>query len=280
MTASGCRFRDVRHDLRFRIRERENERRFRHLREPLRLQYARGDEEVCARQDLGQRVPCTPARTCLAVVHQLEPRPRTPRLDVGHPDVLARCRVDQQIEAGGAAAPAPEHTSFTSSRSLPTTRSLFRIAAPTMIAVPCGRRETPNLHPLAAFLLDVEALGRLDVLEIDAAERGFERDDVDQLVGSSSLISMSKQSSPRILNSTALPSMHTSRRAVRSHQAEHRGAAGHDGHEVAARGRDEASRDRGRFRRTPRQRLAWRRRSRCWVSCLVGSAILPGGNCR
>ena len=41
-----------------------------------------------------------------------------------------------------------------------------------------------TLHALAALALDVEAFGRLDVLEIDAAERRLERaDDIDELVG-------------------------------------------------------------------------------------------------
>jgi len=36
-----------------------------------------------------------------------------------------------------AAAPAPEHTSFTSFSALPTMRRPLVIAAPTMMAVPC-----------------------------------------------------------------------------------------------------------------------------------------------
>ena len=35
--------------------------------------------------------------------------------------------------------------------------------------------EHRDLHALAALALDVEALGRLDVLEVDAAERRLER---------------------------------------------------------------------------------------------------------
>src|SRR3546814_8531783 len=44
--------------------------------------------------------------------------------------------------------------------------------------------EHRDLHPLAQLALDDEALRRLDVLEVDAAEGGLERsDDLDQLVG-------------------------------------------------------------------------------------------------
>ena len=44
--------------------------------------------------------------------------------------------------------------------------------------------ENGDLHPRLELLLDVEALGRLDVLEVDAAERGLEPGDaLDELVG-------------------------------------------------------------------------------------------------
>jgi hypothetical protein len=43
--------------------------------------------------------------------------------------------------------------------------------------------EHGDLHAFATSALDLEALGRLDVLEVDAAERRLERaDDVDELV--------------------------------------------------------------------------------------------------
>ena len=53
------------------------------------------------------------------------------------------------------------------------------IARPVLVVVEDG-----DLHALLELLLDVEALGRLDVLEVDAAERGLEaRDALDELVG-------------------------------------------------------------------------------------------------
>jgi hypothetical protein len=43
--------------------------------------------------------------------------------------------------------------------------------------------EDRDLHALAQLALDVEALGRLDVFQVDAAEGRLQRgDDVDQLV--------------------------------------------------------------------------------------------------
>ena len=58
-------------------------------------------------------------------------------------------------------------------------------------------------------LLDLEALGRLDVLEVDAAEGRLERrDDLDELVDLVSPTSMSNTSMPaKFLNRTALPSI-------------------------------------------------------------------------
>ena len=96
----------------------------------------------------------------------------------GRPSFTSRSRHDS------AAAPAPETTSFTLAMSLPTSARPFSTAAPTMIAVPCWSSwNTGIFMPLAQLLLDVEALRRLDVLEVDAAEGRLERgDDVDQLV--------------------------------------------------------------------------------------------------
>ena len=83
-----------------------------------------------------------------------------------------------------AAAPAPANTTFTSSIRLSASSSAFRKAAAEMIAVPCWSSWKTGI-PRRAFelLLDVEALGGLDVLEVDAAERRLEaRHALDELV--------------------------------------------------------------------------------------------------
>ncbi len=70
--------------------------------------------------------------------------------------------------------------------------------------------EHRDLHPLAELALDVEAVGRLDVLEVDAAERRLEpRDRLrPSSSGSVSASSMSKTSMPEnFLNRQALPSI-------------------------------------------------------------------------
>ena len=69
--------------------------------------------------------------------------------------------------------------------------------------------EHRDLHPLAQLALDDEALRRLDVLQVDAAEGRLERgDDVDQLVRVALVELDVEQSMPaNFLNSTALPSI-------------------------------------------------------------------------
>ena len=70
--------------------------------------------------------------------------------------------------------------------------------------------EDRDLHALAQLALDVEALGRLDVLEVDAAERRLQRARRCRsiLSGSVSSISMSNTSMPaNFLNRQPLPSI-------------------------------------------------------------------------
>ena len=71
-----------------------------------------------------------------------------------------------------AAAPAPEKTHLhLVDAPCPTISSALSSAAPEMIAVPCWSSwKTGMLHRLPQLLLDVEAVGRLDVLEVDAAD--------------------------------------------------------------------------------------------------------------
>ena len=83
-----------------------------------------------------------------------------------------------------AAAP-PVDTRDISSSDLPTTRNPLSSAAPVTMAVPCWSSwKIRNAHALAQFLLDHEALGRLDVLQIDGAEGGFQAGaEFDQFMG-------------------------------------------------------------------------------------------------
>ena len=172
------------------IREGEDERVCRHLLHHLGLQHAaRGEaeEHVGTLDDLAQRAGIGLAGvTRLVRVHLRLPVVVDDAGDVGHPDVLPpQAEPDQQIETGerrGAGARDDE-------LHLPDVLADDAQAVGHRGADDDGRAvlvvvEHRDLHPLAALALDVEALRRLDVLEIDAAEGGLERDDdVDELVG-------------------------------------------------------------------------------------------------
>ncbi len=114
------------------------------------------------------------------------------------------------------------------------------IAAPTMIAVPCWSSWNTGIFMRSRQLpLDVEALGRLDVLEIDAAERRLERgDDVDQLVRIALVdLDVEAVDARELLEQHRLAFHHRlgGERADRP-QPEHRGAVGDHADQVAARG--------------------------------------------
>ena len=99
--------------------------------------------------------------------------------------------------------------------------------------------EDGDLHALLERLLDVEALGRLDVLEVDAAERRLERgDDLDELLRVLlGQLDVEHVDAGELLEEAAL-AFHHRLGGERSDvaQAEHRGAVGDDADEVAARG--------------------------------------------
>ena len=99
--------------------------------------------------------------------------------------------------------------------------------------------EDRDVQPLAQLLLDVEALRRLDVLEVDAAQRGLQRgDDVDQLVRVAlGQFDVEHVDAGELLEQATLAFHHrlAGQRADVA-QAQHRGAVGDHAHQVAARG--------------------------------------------
>ncbi len=99
--------------------------------------------------------------------------------------------------------------------------------------------EHRNLHPLAQLLLDVEALGRLDVLEVDAAERRLQRrDHLDDLVRIRLAdLDVEDVDAGELLEDAALALHHrlACQRADVA-EAEHRGAVGDHGDQVRPRG--------------------------------------------
>ena len=97
--------------------------------------------------------------------------------------------------------------------------------------------EDRDLHPLAQLLLDVEALGRLDVLEVDAAESGLQRSDhVDQLVCIGFVdLKVEHVDAGKLLEQHGLAFHHRlgGQRADVA-EAEHRGTVGNDTNQIAA----------------------------------------------
>ena len=128
----------------------------------------------------------------------------TVMLASGRPIFTSRSR------QASAAAPAPEVTSFTSSMRLPTTFSPLKIAAATVIAVPCWSSWNTGifirLRSLRSMVKHSGALmsSRLMPPKVGSSAAMMST----SLSGSRSSSSMSKQSMPaNFLNSTLLPSI-------------------------------------------------------------------------
>jgi hypothetical protein len=99
--------------------------------------------------------------------------------------------------------------------------------------------EHRDLHPLAQRALDDEALGRLDVFEVDGAEGGLERgDDFDQLLRVALVeLDVEAVDAGELLEQHRLAFHHRLRRErADGAQAEHRGAVADHGDQVGARG--------------------------------------------
>ena len=99
--------------------------------------------------------------------------------------------------------------------------------------------ENGNLHSLTEFLLDIETLRRLDILEIDSPEGGFERcNDIDQLVGIVlRQLDIEYIDVGKLLEQAALALHHwLGRQRADVAQTKHRGAIGDHRDQIAARG--------------------------------------------
>ena len=152
----------------------------------------------------------------------------------GMPSLTSRPR------QASAAAPAPEVTSLTSLDVLAADLQRVQDAGAdddrgaVLVVV-----EDRDLHPRAQRALDVEAVRRLDVLEVDAAEGRLERgDQVDQLVEVLLVdLDVEDVDAGELLEQDALAFHHRlgGERADVA-EAEHRGAVGDHGDQVAARG--------------------------------------------
>ena len=97
--------------------------------------------------------------------------------------------------------------------------------------------EDRDAHALGELALDVEALGRLDVFEVDAAQRRFERrDDVDQFVGIAlGQLDVEHIDAREFLEEAALALHHRlGRQGTYVAEAEYGRTVGHDSDKVAA----------------------------------------------
>jgi hypothetical protein len=231
-------------DFRLRIRQRQDQRLARHLRDHLGLEHAgtgQAEEDIGALDDVGERARIRRARVALLVRIGIGPARIDHAAEVCDRHVfLAQSHRDQQVEAGerrGAGARA---------RDL----DLADVLADHLEPVEhCGRDddrravlvvvEHRDLHALAQLPFDVEALRRLDVLEVDAAERGLEgRDNVDEpirvVLGN---LDVEHVDAREFLEQAPL-AFHDRLRGKRADvaEAQHRGAVRDHGHEVGARG--------------------------------------------
>ena len=176
-------------DLGVRIGQREDQRLGGHLAHHVRLEHTTGrqaQKDVGTFDDLGQGA-CRGllGESALVLVHQLG----APFVDhagqVGHEDVLARqAQLEQQVQAGQRSG----------ARARGDQLDLLQVLAHDLQAIEQRRThddrravlvvvEHRDVHALAQLALDVEAVRRLDVLQVDAAEGRLQRrDDVDQLV--------------------------------------------------------------------------------------------------
>ena len=99
--------------------------------------------------------------------------------------------------------------------------------------------EHRNLHALAQFFLDVETFRRLDVFEVDAAQRRLQRsDDVHQLVGIALVqFNIEHIDIGKFLEQAALAFHHRlARQRADIAQPQHRRAVGDHAHQIATRG--------------------------------------------
>ena len=234
-----------RKNLRIGVGEGENQRFFGHLRHHLGLEHAGGgqaEEDIGALDDVAQGACRGPLRVArLGRLHVGLAAFIDHALRIAHGDVLAlETDAHHQVEAGD------RRRAGTRAHQL----DLADVLADHLQAVDQAGGgndrgavlvivEDRNLHPLAQFLLDVEALGRLDVLEVDAAQRGLQRrDDVDQLVRVVlGQFDVEDVDAGELLEQAALAFHHRlgGQRADVA-QAQHGGAVGDHAHQVAARG--------------------------------------------
>ncbi len=236
---------DLGTDLRLGVGQRQDDRIGRHGLDHVGGQHAgcrAAQEHVRIAHDVGQRAGRGVLRVARLVrLHLGVAAGIDDALGVDHEHVLALdAQAHHQVQAGDGRGARARHRHL----------DLADLLADHLHAVEQrGRRddrravlvivEDGNVQALAQLLLDVEALRRLDVLEVDAAQRRLQRgDDVDQLVRIAlGQLDVEHVHAGELLEQAALAFHHrlAGQRADVA-QAEHRGAVGDHADQVGARG--------------------------------------------
>jgi hypothetical protein len=232
-------------DLRLGIGHGQDQRIGRQQRQPLGLEHARrrqAQEDVGAGQHFRQGAGVGLARVAGHVVeHVVVAAGVNDALDVGQGDVLDRqAHRDQQVDAGqGGRAGARGHQLDVLQGLALDEQGVADGGGADDGGAVLVVVEDRDVHPLAQRALDDEALGGLDVLEIDAAEGGLQgRDHLDELVGILGVdLDVEHVDAGELLEQDGLALHHrlAGQRADIA-QAQHGGAVGDHGHQVAARG--------------------------------------------
>ena len=235
---------DLGADLRLGVGQRQDDRLVGHRRDHVGGQHAGGraaQEDVGVAHHVGQRLRVgLLAVALLGLVQAVAAAFADHALGVADEDVLdLHAQTDHQVQAGDRRRAGTRHRHL----------HFADLLADQLQAVEQRRArddrgavlvivEDRNAHALAQLLLDVEALGRLDVLEVDAAQRRLQRgDDLDQLVRIAlGQLDVEDVDAGELLEEAALALHHRlGRQRADVAQAQHRGAVGDHGHQVAAR---------------------------------------------
>ena len=237
--------RDVRHDLRRRVGQRQDQRPVRHALDHVGLKDAGGrnaEENVGTLDHLAERalvgLLCIDA---FPAVHQRRPALVDDALDIGDPDVLAPgAERDQEVQAGDRrGAGARRH-------DLDLLDALAGEMKPVVDGGTDDDRgavlivmEHRDLHALLELRFDVEAFRRLDVLQVDAAESRLKRgDDVDDAIDLVRIdLDVEHIDAGELLEQHRLAFHHRlARQRADIAEAEHRGAVRHHRHQVCPAG--------------------------------------------
>ena len=234
-----------RQDLRCRIGQRQNQWFGRHHAHHFLRQHAartQSQENIGTADDVHQGAGACGLRTARFFrIHQLETAFVDTSCQVGQPDVFAlQTQVQQQIDAseGRRAGAADDHFHLRDflAHHLQTIQACRAHDDGGSVLIIVEHR---YFHAPAQVALDDEAFGRLDVLEIDGAERGFQRGDhLDQFLWISLFdFDVENVYAREFLEQDRFAFHHgLGCQGTNGAQAQHRGAVADDAHQITSGG--------------------------------------------